>query len=263
VSASPPPWLAGLRAFARQAPLVARVPLRHAGAVIGSAEPGLLARLRGCANAVGLKAAAYGGWDIGHADLSTALALLAQALREAGLAGAWRDERLAVRDSHGHVRGQIERAAVRPLGIATHAVHLVGYAAASGHVWVQQRALDKANDPGLWDTLVGGMVAASDTLEQALARETGEEAGLALTQLQHLRWAGHIDFERPSGDPGGYLVERIDWYVAELPPGLLPVNRDGEVAQFACLPPAALLRELQAGAFTWEATLILAAYLGL
>jgi len=28
-------------------------------------------------------------------------------------------------------------------------------------IWVQQRALDKANDPGLWDTLMGGMVSAA------------------------------------------------------------------------------------------------------
>jgi hypothetical protein len=50
---------------------------------------------------------------------------LAQALRVAGLAGAWRDELLAVTDEQGTALGVVERAAVRPLGIATRAVHLL------------------------------------------------------------------------------------------------------------------------------------------
>ena len=74
--------------------------------------------------------------------------------------------------------GQVERGAVRPLGIATQAVHLVGHAA-DGRIWVQQRALNKANDPGLWDTLMGGMVSAADTVATALVRETWEEARVA------------------------------------------------------------------------------------
>ena len=42
--------------------------------------------------------------------------------------------------------GTIERAAVWPLGITTHAVHLVGQTPARD-VWVQQRAFNKSNDP--------------------------------------------------------------------------------------------------------------------
>ena len=33
-------------------------------------------------------------------------------------------------------------------------MHLVGETS-DGHFWVQQRALNKANDPGQWDTLMG------------------------------------------------------------------------------------------------------------
>jgi hypothetical protein len=62
---------------------------------------------------------------------------------------------------------------VRPLGIATRAVHLVGVCA-DGSIWVQQRSEDKANNPGMWDTLMGGMVSAADGLAEALARETWE-----------------------------------------------------------------------------------------
>ena len=50
----------------------------------------------------------------------------------------WRNELLSVNDASGRSVAMIERAAVRPLGIATRAVHLVGWAEQGG-VWVQQR----------------------------------------------------------------------------------------------------------------------------
>ena len=90
-------------------------------------------------------------WRI-HGDLSASLSQVAQALRVHSpyVAAQWRGEALAVCSDAGQTVGQVERGAVRPLGMATQAVHLVGHAA-DGRIWVQQRALDKANDPGLWD----------------------------------------------------------------------------------------------------------------
>jgi hypothetical protein len=120
-------------------------------------------------------------------DVTTSLNKIAVALHEAGLAGAWRDEQLAVPDQFGHRKGTVERAAVRPLGITTLAVHLVGQSL-DGRFWVQQRAFDKSNDPGLWDTLMGGMVSAADTVETALVRETWEEAGLHTAAAGHALW---------------------------------------------------------------------------
>ena len=38
-------------------------------------------------------------------------------------------------------------------------------------------AIRKANDSGLWDTVMGGMVAAGETVESTLARETWEDYG--------------------------------------------------------------------------------------
>ena len=106
----------------------------------------------------------------------------AEALRDADLCGPWRNEQLAVTDPHGEVVGTVERGAVRVLGITTCAVHLVGLAP-DGRMWVQKRSLNKPNDPGLWDTLMGGMISAADSLPQALARETWEEAGLHVHAL--------------------------------------------------------------------------------
>jgi len=205
------------------------------------------------------------GWHLilDQSDVTTGLNQLAGLLRDAGLAGAWRDEQLAVRDESGDQIGTIERGAVRPLGIATLAVHLVGQAE-DGRFWVQQRALNKPNDPGKWDTLMGGMVSAEDSVETALQRETWEEAGLHVAELQNLTYGGRQSNCRPSGDgAAGYMQEFIEWFTCTVPDGLAPNNQDGEVAQFALMSKEQLLTAMQRGEFTTEAALIMAAVLGL
>ena len=205
------------------------------------------------------------GWHLtpGQSDVTTRLSQLAAVLKDAGSAGAWRNEQLAVRNEAGVQIGTIERGAVRPLGIATLAVHLVGQAA-DGRFWVQQRALNKPNDPGKWDTLMGGMVSAADTVETALQRETWEEAGLHIGDLQNLRYGGRQSNCRPSGDgAAGYMQEFIEWYTCTVPDVLVPNNQDGEVAQFVLLDEAQLLVAIQRGDFTLEAALIMASVLGL
>ena len=205
------------------------------------------------------------GWRLvlGENDVTTGLNQLADLLRDAGLAGAWRNEQLAVRNESGGQIGTVERGAVRPLGIATLAVHLVGQSP-DGRFWVQQRAFDKPNDPGKWDTLMGGMVSSVDTVETALERETWEEAGLNIADLKNLRYGGRQSNCRPSSDgAAGYMQEFIEWYVATLPDGLMPINQDGEVAQFALIDQAHLLAGMQRGEFTLEASLIMASLMKL
>jgi 8-oxo-dGTP pyrophosphatase MutT (NUDIX family) len=241
-------------------PRCPRVPLLSGAAVIGSVEPEFLTRIAGNALVRGtpvLQQRADSWLVLG--DVNESLHAVAQALHGAGLAGAWRNEQLAVCDTQGRRVGTVERAAVRPLGITTAAVHLVGLTG-DGRVWVQQRALDKSNDPGLWDTLMGGMVSAADTLSQALARETWEEAGLRLEDLRALTPGGRVTTRRQAQDGGGagYVVEHIDWFHAIVPEGVTPVNQDGEVAQFQLCTRDALVRQMAAGAFTTEAALILA-----
>ena len=191
-------------------------------------------------------------------------AVLAQALRAQGQCGPWRDEQLAVCNAHGERLGTIERGAVRVLGIATRAVHLVGRAP-DGRIWVQQRSKTKPNNPGMWDTLMGGMVSAADTLQQALERETWEEAGLRLPALHGVARGGQVDFSRPSREGGGvgYMVERIDWFRCTVPEGLEPRNQDGEVERFELWSPAQVRECIAAGGFTLEAALVLGACCGL
>ena len=262
-------WLIALRALANQPPLRPRVPLWAGESVIGSVEIGFLDKIVSPPNIYGYQQLLKKeqpeelGWRL-MGDVTLSLNRVGTALHHAGLAGAWRDEQLAVTDQWDHHRGTIERAAVRPLGITTLAVHLVGQTP-DGRFWVQQRAFNKPNDPGLWDTLMGGMVSSSDTVETALARETWEEAGLQLDALYDMRYGGRLTTSRPAHDGGGagYVHEHIDWYCCTVPDGMLPINQDGEVEQFCRMNVTQLLEAMQQGQFTLEAALILADVMGL
>ncbi|MFZ4710996.1 MAG: hypothetical protein ACOYMH_14280, partial [Zwartia sp.] len=99
-------------------------------------------------------------------ELNALLALVAVTLRQAGCAPGWRNELLDVwpeqpnspsRALDRQPLGAIERGVVRPLGLLTKAVHLSGWSQ-DGRLWVARRSLTKATDPGMWDTLVGGLI---------------------------------------------------------------------------------------------------------
>ena len=263
-----PLWLAALQASAQQPPRTPRQDLWLNGQRIGSVESNSLMAI--LPDGLSLRTGNFAlecrdadaGWHI-TGQGTAALAHIAQALRAANLGCVreqWRDEQLAVvNDAHQQV-ATVERGVARWLGIATHAVHLLGYTG-DGRVWVQQRSQDKAIDPGLWDTLVGGMVPASDSLTSALQRETWEEAGIDFHWVMRLRVGGRLQVTRPNARDGGvgYVVEHIDWFAGLIPDGMAPVNQDGEVAQFALLNWTDLIAQLQANAFTLDAALILSA----
>jgi len=252
-------WLRRAREAADVPPARPRRPLLLAVALarnepIGSIEPEVAERIA----STGLALAASDAGYVVAAPADASLAAIARWLRAHGLAAPWRDELLAVMDASGRVLGSVERAVVRVLGLATEAVHLVGVAS-DDTTWVQQRAFSKATDPGRWDTLMGGQVAAGESIAATLARETMEEAGLALADLRDLERCTPLMIRRPVGE--GYMVERIEVFRAVVPDGLVPTNRDGEVERFDRLDDAALVARLAAGAFTLEATLILGAEL--
>lgn len=196
-------------------------------------------------------------------DPTAALERWADHLRATRRCGAWRGERLTVKSADGVSMAAVERGAARVLGIRTEAVHLVGRTP-QGRVWLQQRAFDKPNDPGLWDTLVGGLVAHGETLAETLQRETWEEAGLRLQNLADLHTGGAFDVGKPSEDGGGlgHMAETIHWFTAVLPEGLIPVNQDGEVERFEALEPDAVQARVLAGQCTDEAAWVLALALG-
>ncbi len=194
------------------------------------------------------------GWALAQEQTAgdAAWAALARHLHEAGRLRGWRNELLDVTALDGTVIGAIERAAVRPLGIATRAVHLNAWSP-EGNMWISQRALDKSTDPGMWDTLVGGLVAAGETDHDALMRESWEEAGLESALLATAQPAGEYCVRR--GLPEGYQIEWVGVFDVVLPAQVVPQNQDGEVAQIRQATPAEVIERLAAGEFTLEAAL--------
>ena len=105
-------------------------------------------------------------------ELDALLARIAETLRADGRAPGWRNELLDVWTDAGDppVRvAAIERGVMRPLGLVTRAVHLNGWST-DGRLWVARRALTKATDPGMWDTLVGGLIGSGEPEQLALER---------------------------------------------------------------------------------------------
>lgn len=187
-------------------------------------------------------------------ELDTLLANVARTLREADCLRSWRDELLDVTAADEHL-GAIERAAMRPLGLLTRAVHLNAWTP-EGHLWIARRALSKSTDPGMWDTLVGGLAGSREDLEHALLRECAEEAGLEPAQLagrSPLRTILRMHRRLPEG----YQVEDLLTSTCVLPAGTQPVNQDGEVMEIAHVAVDEAVRRIAAGEFTVEAALVI------
>ncbi len=193
-------------------------------------------------------------------DVNSELMTIARSLHQAGCLPKWRDELLDVWPAPTQTQtptsiGAIERGAVRALGLGTRAVHLNAWSP-SGDLWVARRALDKATDPGMWDTLVGGLVGYGEGDDLALVRETEEEAGLdepTIANRTPLRCVTQMQRRLPEG----YQSEAVLSSECVLAAHVVPVNQDGEVMTIACLPVSAVSDMLLEDAFTVEASIVI------
>ena len=199
------------------------------------------------------------------AELNALLATVAITLRQAGCAPGWRNELLdvwpeqaadPVRPLSSKPLGAIERGVVRPLGLLTKAVHLNGWSQ-DGRLWVARRSLTKATDPGMWDTLVGGLISSQEDVQVGLVREADEEAGLEPEDIAGrtpLRTIARMLRQLPEG----YQAEDVLTCECVLPPHVTPKNRDGEVMEIQLIAPLTIFNMLTQGAFTLEASIVVA-----
>jgi 8-oxo-dGTP pyrophosphatase MutT (NUDIX family) len=181
-------------------------------------------------------------------------------LREAGAIAGWRDETYAVVDPQTLAPlARIERAASRFWGTLTFGAHANGFVAGDdgrrAKIWLAQRSLRKATDPGLLDNLVGGGVPAGQTPWDALLREGWEEAGLAADVMRGAT-PGHL-LRLHRDMPHGLQNEWLYAYDLQLPPRLTPLNQDGEVAAFQLLPLDEALALAAAGGMAADAAVVM------
>lgn len=248
-----------LHAGITQPPPAGAMPLHIAGQRCGWIVPAAMAALQ----PKGLAHAAGDTWHIGRelAPHSAALAEVCDAvavtLRDAGCLHGWRNEVLDIYSLAPETPplGRIERTATRPLGLRTLAVHLNGWTP-DGRLWLARRSLTKNTDPGMWDTLVGGLASSGESLDLALVRESAEEAGLTpedLAARTPLRTVVQIHHHLPEG----FQVEDILISRCVLAEHVQPRNQDGEVMEIRALPPLEIMDMLEDGMFTQEAAIVL------
>lgn len=186
-------------------------------------------------------------------SLNKVLENLAVLLRDAGCLRGWRGELLDV-VGEGRRLGVIERAALRPLGLLTTAVHLNAWTP-DGLLWIARRAPTKSTDPGMWDTLVGGLAVAGEGLDASLLRESHEEAGLRPEDMAE-RTILHTILRMHRRLPEGYQVENLLVSECVLGSKVVPSNLDGEVSEIAAVTVEQAWELARTGQFTLEAELV-------
>ena len=108
-------------------------------------------------------------------------------------------ELLDVVDASVRVIGRATRERVHREGLLHRAVHLLVWHP-DGRLLLQKRSASKACCPGLWDTSVGGHVAAGEDGLVAVLRESREELGILL-RAEDLEPMGRHLFDEDSLDP--------------------------------------------------------------
>ena len=218
------------------------VPLTLGGKRIGWLRPELAARLGQWKQAF---SASPDRVQLLEPDL---LPPIVEQLAKEGFIPGWRNERYRIAD-----RFEIERAAARPFGLTTQAVHLNGIA--GERMWLARRSATKQIDPGMLDNLVAGGISVGFSTEATLLKEAHEEAGIPAELARKAVAVGTISVLREV--PEGVQSETVSIYDLDLPKDFHPQNQDGEVSEFRLLTFSEVERET----LTFEAALVARHYL--
>ncbi len=226
---------------------------------MGCINPQWRERLLGSESAVFVAVAEGVACQAGESfdSLSRILQQEAERWRDAGWLNGWRNERFTALRHDGLPLFELERAAFRPLGLTSRAVHVNGLCRMpDGEVrmWVGRRSPDKAVDPNRMDNMVGGGIAAGESIELALERESKEEAGICAEKLANLPQVSLVLAERPVAR--GLHREWLHVFDLWLPEGDAPCNEDGEVAEHVLLSLAEVEELILAERFMIDAALV-------
>ncbi len=126
-------------------------------------------------------------------------------------------------------------------------------------MWIARRSLGKSIDPGLLDNLVGGGIAAGQSVASTVVKEAWEEAGIPARLAASAACAGavHVCREHPDG------LQRETMFVHDLwlPDDFVPACQDDEVAEHRVVPLQAaaqlIAHDEGADVFTADAALVI------
>jgi 8-oxo-dGTP pyrophosphatase MutT (NUDIX family) len=188
---------------------------------------------------------------------SAALGAVIGMLAADGRIPGWRDETYAIRnDFDAAPLAFIERAASRFFGTMTYAVHLNGiveYADRAPQLWIARRSETKATDPGMLDNVVAGGIGWGIGIDETLAKECWEEAGMS-AELASKATRGRTAHVLQSL-PEGTQAEQIFIFDVTLPVDFSPRNQDGEVGEHRLARIDEVAGWIEEGALTVDASL--------
>jgi len=182
-----------------------------------------------------------------------AVALVMEALKEAGVVTGWRDELYPVSDSfYNPPIFLMERAATDLLGVLSYGVHINGIKQFDVNndeddgelplMWMARRSKTKSKYPSMLDHIVAGGQPAGLSLMENVIKECEEEAGIPQEAARpgvNLRPAGVVSYEGAqehviSGSNSFYTISRVVLfnYDLYLPKDFVPKPVDGEVEDF-------------------------------
>ncbi|KAH7035667.1 NUDIX hydrolase domain-like protein [Microdochium trichocladiopsis] len=181
----------------------------------------------------------------------------------------WRDEPWPVYGSVDEVLYSVERSGAGLFGVLRHGVHMMAYVLdndGEGHrmkIWISRRSPTKQTYPGMLDNTVAGGFMTGEIPFECMVREADEEASLPDALMrERCRHTGivtyiHITDERAGGE-AGQIYPEMQWiYDIELPPDVIPVPKDGEVAGFELMTVEQVQDELARGSFKPNCALVL------
>ena len=213
--------------------------LRVGGATAGLLDEARFARLAGIDDVFEVRGRGLAFVEaIGDAAARTrALERVARSLAAEGLLTAWRDERYDVAPEFGSPPWfLLERAAARYFGVHTYAVHVNGLVRRGDDVamWIARRSPTKSIDPSLLDNLVGGGIAAGQSIASTVVKEAWEEAGIPADLAILAEPVGTVHLHREQ--PDGLQHETIFVHNLWLPDEFAPACQDGEVVDHRLVP---------------------------
>lgn len=155
------------------------------------------------------------------------------------------DELLDIRPTPSDpIWARVPRGLCRVMGLMTQTVRLTAYDS-EGRLVLGKRAEGKKVDPGQWDCMAGGMVAACEQVEAAVFREAYEEAGLTTVELANIVDGGHYVEERAV--PEGWLREHVVNFDVILQADAHLQNHPDDVSEFATKTEEEVLALIAAG----------------
>jgi 8-oxo-dGTP pyrophosphatase MutT (NUDIX family) len=196
-------------------------------------------------------------FDADADNRSAALGAVIGALAGQGRIRGWRDETYAIRNAFDAAPlAYIERAAARFFGTMTYAVHLNGIvkcADRAPQLWIARRSDTKATDPGMLDNVVAGGIAWGLSIEETIAKECWEEAGIEAALAANAQQGRTVHVLQSL--PDGTQAEQIFIYDLTLPEDFAPRNQDGEVGEHRLARIDEVARWIEDGEMTVDASL--------